>query len=301
MDALLIGAGRMGLTHLALLNLLSDFSLSWTVVEPSHLMRMGLRRALRPEILRTCVATLDCLEGDYDLAVICSPTPHHQACHDFAARHARRIFVEKPLAVLDPGENTLCGYVLLHHPLHRRFAKSIAGKPIEAIEISLRANTVLGPNPGWRGYSAGGGGVINEFGSHLFSLLVDLAGPVEKCDVVECSSPYSPAAPDRATITGQTRSGVPYVARLDWSDPTVRKPLYQVTVQQRSGTSSHDFYEMREGDRLTSIADLSSAAGSYLRGLEFSAQAQYFLANSTFAKDAILAGEVDRILAAVQC
>lgn len=295
--AILVGAGRMGLTHMAQLNLLTDFAIRWTVVEPSLPVRAGLGVFLPAAMLEATAPGPERAPGVFDLALITSPTLHHDSAWQALKDRAGRVFVEKPLRVTDPEPHLLCGYVLLHHPLQKRLRATIGTARVAAVRLSLRANTVLGPNTGWRGRKASGGGVLNEFGSHLLSLALDIAGPVEALDLVVAETIHSLDAPDRARLQGASANGAALSLALDWTDPDVRKPTYRVEVDLADGrTLAHDFYEFAEGARRVSIAELASDAGVYLRGLEFTAQARHFLESASFDRELEIATGVDRLL-----
>ncbi len=296
MEALLIGAGRMGLTHMAQLNLLTDFSIRWTIVEPSLAVRRGLSFFLPDAMLGRAYARPQDVQGSFDIAVVCSPTTHHQGAWDMLRGRADRVFIEKPLRVENPGPEVLCGYVLLHHPLQKRFVER-CGSDVRSISLSLRANTMLAPNTGWRGQKAAGGGVINEFGSHLLSLLVHVGGPVASLSLDEERVVHSVDAPDIARLSGVCASGARFDLTLDWTDSSIRKPTYAVRADLADGrTLGHDFYELREGDDRLSIASLETACGVYLRGVEFTEQARFFLAGENFPQHLAVASEVDRLL-----
>jgi predicted dehydrogenase len=295
--AILVGAGRMGLTHMAQLNLLTDFGIRWTVIEPSAAVRAGLGFFLPADMLEATASAPEKAKGRFDLALITSPTMHHDAAWQALKGRAGRVFVEKPLRVARPEPHLLCGYVLLHHPLQQRLRTAIGTTAVTAVRLQLRANTVLGPNSGWRGRKSAGGGVLNEFGSHLLSLALDLAGPVDTLDLVEAATIHSVDVPDRARLAGRSAAGAALALLLDWTDPDVRKPTYSVEVTLADGRAlAHDFYEFVEGDIRVSIAELPSNVPVYLRGLEFTAQARHFLEAPSFDRELDIAVGVDRLL-----
>lgn len=295
--AILVGAGRMGLTHMAQVNLLTNFNVRWTIVEPSAAVRAGLGFFLPGGMLEDTASLPEHAGGTFDLAFITSPTMHHDSAWEALKGRSGRVFVEKPLRVRTPEPHLLCGYVLLHHPLQARLRSAIGTVPVAEVHLTLRANTVLGPNRGWRGLKASGGGVLNEFGSHLLSLALDIAGPVEALDLVEATTIHSVDVPDRARLVGTSSSGGVLALSLDWTDADVRKPSYAIAVTLADGRSfAHDFYEFTGGDTRVSIAELPSNAGVYLRGLEFTAQARHFLEAPAFDRELGIAVGVDRLL-----
>jgi predicted dehydrogenase len=301
MRAILVGAGRMGLTHLALFNLLTNFEIRWVVVEPSLPMRWGLRTALPRRLMESYESAIPMTRGAFDFAVVTTPTAAHSGAYTTLAGIARKIFVEKPLAVLNPTPNTLCGYVMLHHPHHAHLKSVMTLDGAGTLRVGLRANTVLGRNVGWRGRAALGGGVVNEFGSHALSIVVDLVGPIATVAVSAQEIVHSVDAPDRATLTGRAVRGTVFEVTLDWTDATARKPTYGVRFERSDGSVfEHDFSEYRDTEGTTSIANIESRLGSYLRGIEFTHQARFFLDHDTFDESLAVAVEVDRILEALR-
>lgn len=264
-------------------------------------MRMGLKRALGRDMLEVCASTFRGTGERFDFAVIANPTTHHAASYAAIRSSASKIFIEKPLSVPDPTDTVLCGYVLLHHPLQARLRQLTKSKKPSSINVTLNANTVLSANTGWRGRLASGGGVINEFGSHLFSLIVDIAGPLEHIAIVDAEVVHSVDAPDRAKLEGVSADGTIFCASLDWSNRETRKPVYAVDVAFTDGSNArHDFYEFSYASETMSVADLSTGSGAYLRGVEFTAQARYFLEENNFSSHVALAVEVDRVLGIVR-
>jgi len=71
----------MGLTHLALFNLVTDFGIRWVVVEPSIAVRWGLRRSLPRQLVEAIVPAIQVDAGNFDLAVVTSPTAAHAEAH----------------------------------------------------------------------------------------------------------------------------------------------------------------------------------------------------------------------------
>lgn len=287
----------MGLTHAAQLNLITDFGIRWTIMEPSLAVRQGLRYFLPASMLDGLSGSLAGIKGDFDLAVVPSPTMHHDSAWQALKGRAGKLLIEKPLKVRDPGPEVLCGYVLLHHPLQRALSAQAATVPVAEVRLRLRANTVLGPNTGWRGLKSGGGGVLNEFGSHLLSLLVDLAGPIGSVSLTSVETVHSVDVPDRTELSGRALGGADFALSLDWTCPDIRKPAYDVEVRFADGrVISHDLYETRSEGVAVSIAEQETASGVYLRGFEFTEQARYLLAHDRFDRHLAIALEVDRLL-----
>ena len=300
----MVGGGRMGITHIAQFNLLEKFSIQWSIVEPNLMSRISLRIGLGGN--KNYKVFKKVPKGEiFDFSVICSPTVFHQASYDLVRDISKKVFVEKPLALgpesIDKSK-TFCGYVLLHHPLQKRMKSELLNVPIDRLQVGLSANTVLKKNTGWRGVLATGGGVVNEFGSHALSIIVDILGAVESIGIDAYEVVHSVDAPDRARIHGRSTSGVDFSVVLDWCDASSRKPSYRVEAY-RSGVKicTHDLYEFSNEAETASIAEAPTNLPAYLRGIEFSNQALCFMNNADTRENIETAIEVDRILRGLKC
>lgn len=280
---LIFGLGRMGLTHLSLLSAYIEEQAEFFVYEPNFVNR-ALFRPLKTHIKLTWVISeseLACL-GKFDLCMICSPPAHHHNNVVMVRNRASTLFVEKPLltpraAIIGGFEKVEIGYVLRHNPLVRYLSEQIEIRGLRKLEMCLRANTILSANAGWRGDERKGGGVVNEFGCHLINLAVKLAGTDITLAGVSKASIYSESAPDTAELTLQ-RKDTKISIDLNWSDPTVRKPKYQIDGEYADGekfsTDLFEFIDVSEAgnSRRINNASIGSSSRFYLRGFEFSEQ-----------------------------
>jgi predicted dehydrogenase len=90
MRLLLCGFGSIGRRHFANARPIVPDA-TWTAVEPS-------RAAWRPEDGLEFVESLEAITGNFDVALICSPTHLHASQIEALAGRAAAFFIEKPLA-----------------------------------------------------------------------------------------------------------------------------------------------------------------------------------------------------------
>lgn len=180
----IVGLGRMGTAHAAVLSMLPDVTLAGVVdAAPSAARRlhgMGFRVPV--------VSTLDALlaGAPIDAVWVCTPPDSHLPIARRCVEAGVAVFVEKPLAhtlddaralaALGTGSVPIaCGYTLAFWP---SFAAGQAlieagaiGAPARA-RSSMYLSQVSGPRSGWTYDRArAGGGVVANLSSHLLFVL----------------------------------------------------------------------------------------------------------------------------------
>ena len=135
---LIIGFGRMGITHLAHINGILAGDCRIDVFDPSVVFKAASSFRIRENIrfLRRIPNT-----GIYDGIVITSPPGAHSANFRAARDRGATFFIEKPLALDDAdlrsiameNKQVMCGYVLRYNPCILYLRKMIHGKPPESV------------------------------------------------------------------------------------------------------------------------------------------------------------------------
>jgi predicted dehydrogenase len=301
MNGLIFGFGRMGITHMALLNQMSASTISWVIVEPNFLLRLAGKFLFR----RSGISFYSKLpsNSEFDLAIICSPVPFHAQNYRQCMHHAKKIFIEKPLNIPDreiaDRSNILPGYVLRQNTLVAETRALIKKNGLTELEITLGANTAAKGADGWR-FSTGAG-VIDEFGCHVINLALFLSdvSPVLSESKVQS---INTKVPDSFESVFDA-NGVKIVVGANWCEEAKRKPVYNVKAVLKNGNRIEtDLYELVESDadgntiKKLSLAGLGVSTKYYLRGFEFSNQAEYFLKNSEFSADLEDAIQTDLLL-----
>lgn len=171
------GFGRMGLTHFAILNSLTNSK--FTFVDVDWKMNLLTRKNLRANILNSDAKII--LRNDFSL--ICTPPMFHistlRKCLD---RGDKLIFVEKPFGgpndeidsrILD-SNNIYIGYVMRFNSIVQWIKDNVNPTDVSRIRAHYVSNTIEKKPGGWRNGSYSG--VLNEMGSHIIDLCHYLFG-----------------------------------------------------------------------------------------------------------------------------
>src|SRR5262249_24654963 len=181
----IVGLGRMGVAHAAVLSMLPDVHIVGAVDS-----QQGAARRLRGMGFRVPVSsTLDalCAGVPVDAVWVCTPPDSHLAITRRCLEAGAAVFVEKPLAQsLDDARALVelanasphpvgCGYTLAFWPsfavARQLLAAGVVGAPARAVS-SMVMSQVAGPQRGWMYERArSGGGVVANLSSHLLFLL----------------------------------------------------------------------------------------------------------------------------------
>ncbi len=242
-------------------------------------------------------------KSHYDMAIICSPPKFHQSNYELVKTNAEKIFLEKPGLVNAPGERNLyVGYVLRHAPCVAKLIDSVGGRKLKSLNVDIRSNTVMEDGTGWRA-SSYGGGVINEFGSHAINLAKLIVGSEYRITRSEASKVVSSGCPDICNIEGVSKNGVEVKIDLNWSDASVRKPVYKIVAVLEDDTEVHTaLYQIwnvgkdKKKSDISGVAYWPSRSKFYLRGLEFSEQTKYFVDQHDFLIDLEDSSFTDNVL-----
>ena len=288
---LLFGFGRMGITHIGLINKFHPNTLNWYIVDPSLAVRCLVTFFGRLIGVRM-LSEKNIQNHKFSVGLVCSPPKFHRRNLDLLEAVCDKIFVEKPgfLGPLD-SKKTYVGYSLRHHPCIAFLEKVKGISGVKKLSVVIRANTVLAEGSGWRSTSSQGG-VLNEFGSHAVNLAKFLVKEPFELRQIKTEKVFSKACPDKCDIEAVTASNTAINIRLNWSDSTARKPVFFVSIVLDSGeiweTDIYQVWQLDSKGEKTSLSGVASWANGvefYIRGLEFSEQARYFVSGSDFSND----------------
>lgn len=296
---LIVGFGRMGITHLAHINGILAGNCRFDVFDPSVVFKAASLFRIRENIrfLRKIPNS-----GIYDGIVITSPPGAHSANFRDAKNLSSTFFIEKPLTLKDAdlqsianeNKQVMCGYVLRYNPCILYLGKLIRGKPPVSVEISVKSNLGLQDGDDWRFDLQRGGGCINELGSHAINLglalLPDTDGILESVVVDELSVP---------SFQLLAKGPIDLTVHGDWNED-VRKTTYAVKVAGKGYALISDLQSVSGEFEGRSIGWSPHKevlnVGYYMRGADFALQAQDFVLG-TFDADALSdAVLTDRIL-----
>lgn len=298
---LVVGGGKMGLSHLAILNRLLDRG-QVAVVDPSKLTRFIFARVG----IRT-YASLDAAlaaSTTWSGAVVATPTASHFPIARALLERGIPCFIEKPLT-LNPARSAALlelqmqkavvaqmGFVLRFvQPfvrLRQIVRSGVLGAPL-SYNARMLGNVVTKPeNDSWRTDFQRGGGCLNEYGPHLIDLCRAIFGDVQTLASASFGRVHSTRGDDSADIQWHHSQGAVGTLRLDWCDTSRRKSYTDFDVQFEHGRVHANIAEIRvEADPNADLDAIQLAAltaptlpfpvNFYLRGEEFTLQLELFL------------------------
>lgn len=287
---LLIGFGRMGLTHLSILSGLVGSRYLEIVVVDNSLISRRLAKEVLPaaRVFRKLSDIPVAKSGQFDYCLITTPPINRKSLIEEASAICESLFIEKPLTV-PLGRNQMSGYVLQHAPLNAEVFDCMSGKTTPRIFGRLTTNiTFSAVEKGWRAGKFGN--VLFEFGGHLLTLIAATCG-TEKflLQSVEDGALSITSQDTDLMVFRFSSAGIQVDIELTAGSSEVRKASYEIEYHTPDNVYIYDLYSLkrrrigndREEEVLTSIASKSTSVPFYVRGFEFTAQMEAFL-NRTF-------------------
>lgn len=300
----IVGAGRMGITHLAILK--TDPRVEVTSIADSS----GVALQVLAKYLR--VGTFDdfntLLKRDRpDALVVCTPPASHYEIVRAALGVGIPVFAEKPFTTRSGDARELAdafeksglvnqvGYVNRFNDVFIKVRELIAQGLIGEViryRTEMFSRTVIHPqeSSSWRGVHATGGGATFEMASHAIDLVNFVVGKPDRVIGTAMDRVFSREVEDAVSATFVHANGKTGTLFVNWSDEAVRKPVnrlefigkkgkiqadqYSVRVYLRSSTGGTEFHE---GWNTLFITDLFKAAPFYLRGCEYTRQLYHFV------------------------
>ena len=283
-NVVVVGWGRMGVTHTSIISGLYPEKFDFEVVEPNWKIRLLTQRTLGYRIYRDL--------KDVDLAdkivlITTPPHTHKGLCNQATEGGARAIFVEKPFGLFDnrvPESNLIAvGYVLRFTEVAQKLKSIIQEEGCESISLDYASHTLTKPPKGWR--NSVHGGVLNEMGSHLIDLLFYLLGnqdlEVSESQIQSVISDVDDIVRVRGML-GESSVEL----NLNWVEHSCRKPVWSGRLVTREREVVFDQQSIEGGFKLSQV-------GYYVRGRDFSDQMRHFIEGDTSIRcDATQANKV---------
>jgi predicted dehydrogenase len=253
-----VGLGKMGLLHTGILNSLPGVSIT-AITEKESFIANYIKSAFsnikvyddHEKMLR---------DEKLDLVYITTPISSHLPIALSCIENEINFFVEKPLTKDLDECRTLCNELKRHKIIHgvgynRRFIDTfvktksllesrIVGDIIE-VKSSMYVSNIFSKSSGWRGKkNISGGGVLQDFGSHLIDLLLWYFGPI---DIVsgQTKSVYSEVE-DFAHMKLEFVNKIKAELDTSWSVKGYRLPEINIKITGTNGTLlvSEDFIKI---------------------------------------------------------
>jgi predicted dehydrogenase len=299
----LIGAGKMGISHLAILGAHPDVEVVG-VADTTKMVTEVLSKYTNFQCFSDYNKMIE--EERPDAVVVAVPTKYHAYLVSRLLIEGIHVFVEKPFCLTaNDGieltkiatEKNLVNQVGYHNKFIGTFTE--AKKLIDqgAIgEILHFSGDMNGPvvikqkQSNWRSKPEEGGGCLMDYAAHLIDLINYLVAPISNVQGAILKSFYSGAVEDSVFSLLETENHISGVINVNWSDETYRKMSTQVTIIGSQGKIIVDATELKvylkqdivdpnytKGWNIKHINDFSEAVDFYLRGEEYSAQLNHFI------------------------
>ncbi|HEX4130062.1 MAG TPA: Gfo/Idh/MocA family oxidoreductase [Pirellulales bacterium] len=299
-----VGLGKMGLSHLAIINAHPGVRVA-AVCDPASYVLDVLNKY-------TGVTTFTDFDDmmrrtELDAVLVATPSSMHAKMVRKALEAGKHVFCEKPLT-LDPRESEELSRLAAERGLvnqvgyHYRFvgtfqevkrlldAKVIGD--VTHIQAEAYGPVVLKPKGGtWRSQRAAGGGCLYDYAAHPLNLVQWYFGMPRGVGGTVLGSVFSSETDDEVFTTLYFDGGRSAQLSVNWSDESCRKMSTKITVWGTAGRITADRQEVhayfrdtakllpgyREGWNTRNITQLTEDVWFYVRGEEYSAQLDYFV------------------------
>jgi predicted dehydrogenase len=304
----------MGMTHYSILNCHPDVEFV-AICDPSSFIRSKVEQHLGVDTYDNHEEMID--RSSPDFILISTPTGTHKDCALHSINNGIHMFMEKPLAVTpDDGDDILSalsgtqivnqvGYVLRFNDIFLAIREILTDNllgDVISFKAEVRGPTILRDiKDGWRAKKGQGGGCLHDFASHAVDLTCYLFGPPTHVSGSTLQKIYSTNVDDAVYTTLKYESGTVGTLQANWSDPTYRKPTYNLDILCKQGRIVADLHQFkiffrdepslpnyRKGWNTVYVTDIVEPVRFYLRGYEFTRQLDYFV-------DQICAGKTDNL------
>jgi predicted dehydrogenase len=299
----LIGAGKMGLSHLSILGAHPKVEIVG-VCDTSKMVVEVLERYSGYKCFSDYLKMVE--ESCPDAVFVSVPTKYHYPMVKELLKKGVHVFTEKPFCLNPEESNELTQLakkvgVVNQVGYHNKFVGTF--REVKKLvkegtigEITHFQGEAYGPvvikkkSETWRSDPTEGGGCLMDYASHVIDLINDIISPIESCKGSILKSIYSKNVDDSVYALVGTKSGTSGVISVNWSDDTYRKMSTSVTIIGTEGKIISDANELKvffKGDKLPKgyskgwnvkyVTDLTEEVNFYLRGEEYSAQIDYFI------------------------
>ncbi|HEV8113649.1 MAG TPA: Gfo/Idh/MocA family oxidoreductase [Planctomycetota bacterium] len=299
----IIGAGKMGISHFAIVNAHRNASVV-AVCDTSSYVLSVLKKY-------TGVATFDSYEkmidqAGLDAVLVATPTATHFPCAKYALEKGLHLFVEKPLTLSPADSGALSDLARQRKRVnqvgfHNRFigtfqeARRLVRAGVLGEVTNLNGSAfgqvvVKEQSSTWRSKKTEGGGCLHDYACHVVDLMNFIAGTPTAVRGARMQSVFSKDVEDAVYAIFSYADGMSGVLETNWSDETFRKMSTTITASGTKGKLVADRQELKvhlrsgcaferyeEGWTTRYITDLQKPVDFYLRGEEYSAQIDAFV------------------------
>jgi len=299
----LIGAGKMGLSHLSILGAHPDVEVVG-VCDTSKMVNDFLTKHGNFNCFTEYKKMI--AETKPEAVVVAVPTKFHYPIIKDLIESNINVFAEKPFCLTSVQGEELVKLaqkqgVVNQIGYHNKFIGTFSevkkivksgalGKIHHFVGESYGPVVIKAKQETWRSDPSEGGGCLLDYASHVIDLINDILSPVSSIEGSVLDSIYSNNVEDAVYSLLKLSDGVKGVLSVNWSDETYRKMSTTVTIIGTKGKIVSDANELKvflkdtgsltgysTGWNVKYITDLTDQVDFYLRGEEYSAQLDYFV------------------------
>ncbi|MAG56495.1 MAG: oxidoreductase [Planctomycetes bacterium] len=300
----IVGFGRMGVTHYAILNTHPDVRIN-TVCDTSGFITSNLKRYSDVAIHDSYESMLE--REELDFVVVCTPPDSHAAVAVDAAQRGLHVFMEKPFTLSLADGRRACeaaqtagivnqvGYFLRFNDVFREVKTLLdagaLGTPLHYRNEMIGRTVIRAWNESWRMNRSKGGGCLLDFGSHCIDLADYLFGAPASLRGCRLQTIYSKDVDDAVYATAEYDNGLVGNLIVNWSDETHRRPFNRLELLATGGKVVADRQSLRvylkkehpacgrfrSGWNSFDLPELARPIRYELRGLEYTAQLDHFI------------------------
>ncbi len=323
----LVGLGKMGLSHLAIIKMHPRVRIAAVCDSADYLLDV-IHKYSGVQIFKKYEDMLE--KANLDAVIISTPSRLHAEMVRRALQLGLHVFCEKPF-VLDPtegadlvrvaSEKNVVNQVGYHYRFVAAFqeAKKLLdhgaiGKVTHALAEAYGPVVLRTKGSTWRTRLSEGGGCLYDYAAHPINLLTWYFGAPEAVAGTVINKIFSAETDDEVYSTLYFPEALSAQLCVNWTDESCRKMTTKLTFWGTAGKIYADRQEIqvylrqsaplppgyKHGWNVRYTTDLTDPVGYYLRGEEYSSQLDHFvncidnsnLSNSNSFRSALLTDQV---------
>jgi len=300
-----IGLGRMGITHLSIINSNPKVNVT-SVCDPSKVINLFFKKYF--ENIKLYSEFEELIEKENPDGVIVSTPPNfHFKIVKICLEKGIHCFVEKPFTLSYEESKELSelagykkvvnqvGYVNRFNDIFVNAKALIEGGVIGKVirfksEMFSYTISKEDKGEGWRANLETGGGCLNEMASHAIDLVNYLVGVPAMVSGSVLNKVYSQNVEDIVSTTFKYNEDLAGTLYVNWCDPSFRKPANKIEIFGKEGkilVDQHDLkiflknpnktFNFKKGWNTVYITDIFNNVPFYVRGNEFTSQLYHFI------------------------
>jgi predicted dehydrogenase len=299
----IIGLGKMGLSHAAIVNPHPSVELV-AVCDTSSIVLDAFKKFSEIKVYSDYVKMID--SEDLDLLVVATPTKLHYKMVRYAMEKGIHTFCEKPFSLTTKEgedlvklaeEKNLINQVGYHNhfigtfrELKRLIKSGALGELVHFTGEAYGPVVTKEKGGTWRSDPVEGGGCLFDYASHVINLIQEIIGQPVIVKGSQLKRIYSRDVEDAVYSVLIMEKGLSGILSVNWSDETYRKMSTSLTVLGKKGKIICDATEIKiylkepdikeklgKGWTIKYITDFEIPVKFYLRGEEYTSQIDNFV------------------------